>query len=43
MTISIGVSAYHDQGDYADKMLTRADTALYMAKRQGRNRSQEEK
>lgn len=42
MTISIGVSAYHDQGDCADKMLTRADTALYMAKRQGRNRSQEE-
>ena len=38
MTISIGLAALGGEGDTASAMLKRADTALYRAKRDGRNR-----
>jgi two-component system cell cycle response regulator len=38
VTISIGLAALGDSGDTAAAMLKRADTALYRAKRDGRNR-----
>jgi two-component system cell cycle response regulator len=38
VTISIGLAALGDTGDTAAAMLKRADTALYRAKRDGRNR-----
>ncbi|UCF93826.1 MAG: diguanylate cyclase [Desulfobacterales bacterium] len=37
ITVSIGVSAYH-KGDTATTILDRADQALYVAKRSGKNR-----
>jgi diguanylate cyclase (GGDEF)-like protein len=37
-TISIGVAALPDDGESADKLLQRADEALYRAKRTGRDR-----
>ncbi|MDB4964829.1 MAG: diguanylate cyclase [Myxococcales bacterium] len=37
-TISIGVSAYPEDGDSADVLLRRADEALYRAKKTGRDR-----
>jgi two-component system cell cycle response regulator len=38
VTISIGLAALGNAGDTAAAMLKRADTALYRAKRDGRNR-----
>jgi two-component system, cell cycle response regulator len=38
VTISIGVTAATERGDNRDKMLKRADIALYTAKSRGRNR-----
>ena len=38
VTISIGVAATTGEGDSPDKLLKRADAALYEAKAQGRNR-----
>ncbi|MFU8831810.1 MAG: diguanylate cyclase [Wenzhouxiangella sp.] len=38
MTVSIGVAQYHFPGDNLADMLKRADKALYMAKRSGRDR-----
>src|ERR1700761_8067118 len=38
VTISIGVAALEGTGDTAEKLLHRADQALYRAKREGRNR-----
>jgi diguanylate cyclase (GGDEF)-like protein/PAS domain S-box-containing protein len=37
-TISMGVSAFPDQGKTADELISAADTAMYRAKREGRNR-----
>jgi two-component system, cell cycle response regulator len=38
VTISIGLAALGDASDTLDKLLKRADSALYKAKREGRNR-----
>ena len=38
MTISIGIATIGASGDTAAAILKRADTALYRAKRDGRNR-----
>ena len=38
VTISIGVAATIGEGDSPDKLLKRADAALYEAKAAGRNR-----
>jgi two-component system, cell cycle response regulator len=38
VTVSIGVAALNNVEDTLDKLLKRADSALYAAKRQGRNR-----
>ena len=38
ITISIGVAVSRHQADRAEELLSRADRALYAAKRQGRNR-----
>ncbi len=38
ITISIGIAASEGEGDNADRLLHRADQALYRAKRSGRNR-----
>jgi diguanylate cyclase (GGDEF)-like protein len=37
-TVSIGVTASLPEGDSLDKLLARADAALYEAKNAGRNR-----
>jgi diguanylate cyclase (GGDEF)-like protein len=37
VTLSIGISLFPDDGGDADAVLTNADTALYHAKRDGRN------
>jgi len=37
LTVSIGVTPYHDRDGF-EKTMARADTALYQAKAQGRNR-----
>jgi diguanylate cyclase (GGDEF)-like protein len=37
MTVSLGVATLRDDGDHLDAMFIRADQALYMAKRGGRN------
>ena len=37
LTISIGISASKGPLDSVEKMVRRADTALYIAKKQGRN------
>ena len=39
ITVSFGVTAYQT-GDKVDDMLKRADTALYIAKNGGRNRTE---
>lgn len=38
ITCSVGVASWHGEGDTATKLLKRVDTALYTAKRTGRNR-----
>jgi two-component system, cell cycle response regulator len=38
VTVSIGVAALNNVEDTLDKLLKRADSALYAAKREGRNR-----
>jgi diguanylate cyclase (GGDEF)-like protein len=38
VTVSIGVAAFPDHGDDADRLLKSADAALYAAKREGRDR-----
>ncbi|HEY8947669.1 MAG TPA: PleD family two-component system response regulator [Rhizomicrobium sp.] len=38
VTISIGIAVSHAEDDNAEKLLHRADQALYRAKREGRNR-----
>jgi len=38
ITISIGIAVSQGEGDNAEKLLHRADQALYRAKREGRNR-----
>jgi len=38
VTISIGIAVSHAENDNAEKLLHRADQALYRAKREGRNR-----
>ncbi len=38
LTVSIGVAALEREGDDAQKLLARADAAMYQAKREGRNR-----
>ena len=38
VTLSLGVTTYH-QGESADALVARADTALYQAKEAGRDRS----
>jgi two-component system cell cycle response regulator len=38
VTISVGIAASQGEGDNAEKLLHRADQALYRAKREGRNR-----
>ncbi|HJW75576.1 MAG TPA: GGDEF domain-containing protein, partial [Thermoleophilia bacterium] len=39
VTISIGVASYPDDAEDAEQLLVRADRALYVAKRQGKNRT----
>lgn len=38
LTVSIGVSVYHQQDENLDKTISRADKALYQAKKTGRNK-----
>lgn len=38
VTLSVGVAAYRAETDTAETLIARADTALYCAKRNGRNR-----
>jgi diguanylate cyclase (GGDEF)-like protein len=38
LTISVGVASFPDDAATEDELVARADSALYMAKRQGRNR-----
>ena len=38
ITVSIGVAAFPEAGDYAEVVLKAADEALYRAKQKGRNR-----
>lgn len=37
ITISIGVSLYHQEYNSSDKIISAADTAMYRAKQKGRN------
>ena len=38
VTTSLGIAVYPDDGDDADVLMKRADTAMYAAKRKGKNR-----
>jgi len=37
VTVSLGVTVYPDEGDSVDRLLRNADSAMYEAKRAGRN------
>lgn len=39
LTVSVGVSLYHNHGDTASELLTKADIAMFRAKDLGRNKS----
>jgi diguanylate cyclase (GGDEF)-like protein len=38
ITVSVGISAYPGDGKNAEELIDRADSALYQAKQEGRNR-----
>ena len=37
--VSVGIAAYPDDGVYGDDLINKADSALYKAKENGRNKT----